>query len=371
MAWIESHQELATHPKTKRLATQLGVSLPAAIGHLHLLWYWALTHAEDGDLTGYSVQEIAAECQWSGDPDHFVEGLVSCGGGIKSGAGFLERDAEGNLCIHDWMLYAGRLLNQRENNARRVRVWRSKARSPRPVAEPVQAAAPAPTPEPAAEASTKQDATAAAEPVPGDTSPAEAAAEPVAASQGEASEPVACDVPVTYGLRTHNVHACNVATVPNRTVPDRTHASSAPSVPTPSAPARASPEAHRLAELLRGCIVANHPTARCARDDPALLPRWAREVERLLRVDGRSPPEVERVIRWCQADAFWRANILSPAKLRQKWDTLWLQMQRPNRQERGYATVIRGTDRAGPDPGAYTNLDGSPKHISELLGAEP
>ena len=42
MAWIESHQELWRHPKTKKLARLLGVSVPTVVGHLHGIWYWAL-----------------------------------------------------------------------------------------------------------------------------------------------------------------------------------------------------------------------------------------------------------------------------------------------------------------------------------------
>jgi hypothetical protein len=59
MAWLESHQDLRDHPKTARLRRRLGVSLPAAIGHLHLLWWWALTYADDGDLSGYDPDVIA------------------------------------------------------------------------------------------------------------------------------------------------------------------------------------------------------------------------------------------------------------------------------------------------------------------------
>jgi len=40
--YIQSHEEIATHPKTRRLARALGISLPTVIGHLHLLWWWCL-----------------------------------------------------------------------------------------------------------------------------------------------------------------------------------------------------------------------------------------------------------------------------------------------------------------------------------------
>ena len=51
MAWIESHQELRHHYKTKRLARELKVTVAAAIGHLHCLWWWAIDFAPDGDLS--------------------------------------------------------------------------------------------------------------------------------------------------------------------------------------------------------------------------------------------------------------------------------------------------------------------------------
>jgi hypothetical protein len=66
MPWIESHTELARHPKTLRLARRLGVSLPAAIGHLHLLWWWALEYAPDGNLAVFSDEEVAQACCWEG-----------------------------------------------------------------------------------------------------------------------------------------------------------------------------------------------------------------------------------------------------------------------------------------------------------------
>lgn len=44
--------------------------------------------------------------------------------------------------------------------------------------------------------------------------------------------------------------------------------------------------------------------------------------------DGHTPDQIERAIRWCQADTFWRCNILSAAKLRENYDKLRLSAQR-------------------------------------------
>ena len=41
----------------------------------------------------------------------------------------------------------------------------------------------------------------------------------------------------------------------------------------------------------------------------------------------RTPEEIEKVMRWSQADSFWRCNILSAAKLCDKFDQLTLKMK--------------------------------------------
>jgi len=61
---------------------------------------------------------------------------------------------------------------------------------------------------------------------------------------------------------------------------------------------------------------------------PQVSKRWVDEMEKILRLDGRSANQVRAAISWCQGDAFWKANILSPTKLRQKYDQLRLQAQR-------------------------------------------
>lgn len=84
----------------------------------------------------------------------------------------------------------------------------------------------------------------------------------------------------------------------------------------------------QLAVLLRDLILARQPKAREKR---AKMADWARDIERLIHIDGHSPEEIEAVIQWCQADPFWQANIRSGKKLREKYDTLEAQMKRPAR----------------------------------------
>ena len=56
-------------------------------------------------------------------------------------------------------------------------------------------------------------------------------------------------------------------------------------------------------------------------------PLGARIFEKLIRLDKRTPEEVESVIAWCKSKGnFWIPNIMSGKKLREKFPTLFAQM---------------------------------------------
>ncbi|MHA6481087.1 DnaD domain-containing protein [Paenibacillus sp. strain BS8-2] len=119
MAWIESHQELARHPKTRKLSRKLGISIPAAIGHLHMLWWWAIDYAQDGDLSNFDPDDIADALDWPNDANQLIAALID--------SGFIDRvgEGEGTLVVHDWFDYAGRLVDKRVQNRERKRKSRA------------------------------------------------------------------------------------------------------------------------------------------------------------------------------------------------------------------------------------------------------
>jgi hypothetical protein len=102
MVWLQSHQELRSHPKTVKAARMLGVSLPTMVGHLHLLWWWALDHAPDGDLSKFDAEDIVMGAQFDGPGTAFVKALQACG--PKGRHGFLTDD----YLLHDWNEYGGK-----------------------------------------------------------------------------------------------------------------------------------------------------------------------------------------------------------------------------------------------------------------------
>lgn len=66
---------------------------------------------------------------------------------------------------------------------------------------------------------------------------------------------------------------------------------------------------------------------------PTITKAWLIDMERLMRLDGRNPVQIERVIRWLYSDAdaiaqFWSPNVRSPATLRAKWDQMAEQYNR-------------------------------------------
>ncbi|MBN1225004.1 MAG: hypothetical protein JXB23_17280 [Candidatus Aminicenantes bacterium] len=88
-------------------------------------------------------------------------------------------------------------------------------------------------------------------------------------------------------------------------------------------------EPYRLAQLLLSLIRNQSPQFK----QPDLK-KWATHIDRAIRIDGRTPSELERVIRWCQNDHFWRSNILSTNKLREKFDQLAIKMNSHNKNDR-------------------------------------
>ncbi len=61
---------------------------------------------------------------------------------------------------------------------------------------------------------------------------------------------------------------------------------------------------------------------------PQVTERWVTACRLMVERDGRTPDQIRRAIDWCQADEFWRANVMSMPKLREKYDQMRLQAKR-------------------------------------------
>jgi phage replication O-like protein O len=81
-----------------------------------------------------------------------------------------------------------------------------------------------------------------------------------------------------------------------------------------------------LSQLLSGLILKNNPSNRELSNEKIknTIPKWALEIDKILRIDKRPAAEIRMVIEWSQADSFWRTNILSASSLRKQYDKLKL-----------------------------------------------
>lgn len=116
--YVVSDITLGRHYKTTRVAHQLEISLPEVVGHLHYLWWWCIEFCEDGDLSGFTVEDVAEAARWPGDPVEFFNALASCGN--PGHYGFIEVQ-DGRTLIHDWWEYAGRYVEMKTANRNRQR----------------------------------------------------------------------------------------------------------------------------------------------------------------------------------------------------------------------------------------------------------
>lgn len=94
-------------------------------------------------------------------------------------------------------------------------------------------------------------------------------------------------------------------------------------------------EQYKLALFIRQCVLENLPGAKVPDSSPDKLKRWAYDVDLMLRIDKRSYEEIRQLMDWAHRDSFWKANILSPGKLREKWDTLVAHRKRDADRVRG------------------------------------
>jgi len=110
MAWIEVHQHLKEHRKTRKFKNLMGITRAQAIGHLIMLWLWGIDNTDDcGIIMDADYDDIAIACDYHEDSQLIVSALIT--------SGFLEKDEkEGKLFIHDFEDYIGKLKEQKKRH---------------------------------------------------------------------------------------------------------------------------------------------------------------------------------------------------------------------------------------------------------------
>lgn len=85
----------------------------------------------------------------------------------------------------------------------------------------------------------------------------------------------------------------------------------------------ADSEAYLLAKFLEKCITENNPKFP---QNERQRQRWAKDFDLMLRIDKIDADDIAAAIEWSQNDNFWRSNILSGKKLREKYQQLAMKM---------------------------------------------
>jgi len=111
MAWIEVHQELFSHPKVARTAKVLKKDYATTLGYLVSLWLWAAAYARDGELSGFSNDEIATACN--------ADGGLNIKKALQETQWIDEKD--GKLSLHDWKKHGVRILEESKRRMRKSR----------------------------------------------------------------------------------------------------------------------------------------------------------------------------------------------------------------------------------------------------------
>lgn len=94
-------------------------------------------------------------------------------------------------------------------------------------------------------------------------------------------------------------------------------------------------DVERLCQHLADAITSNGSKR------PTITKSWRDAARLLLDKDGRTEQQAHDAIAWCQRDEFWRANILSMPKLREKYDQLRLAATRAPNGHNGSTTNNR------------------------------
>lgn len=104
------------------------------------------------------------------------------------------------------------------------------------------------------------------------------------------------------------------------------------------------------------------------------LHNWCDEMRKIIELDKRDKSEVSKLIRWVQTDDFEKANVLSPTKLRKRYDALKIKMLTPIKKKESREKVPDWFGKKDDEPALKTkavvmDIEEERKRLrQELLG---
>lgn len=92
--------------------------------------------------------------------------------------------------------------------------------------------------------------------------------------------------------------------------------------------------------LIRSCI-AVFPNSKVPRTEDEKR-KWAIEIERMKRLDGRSEADIIEALTYATTDGFWKSNIRSTKKFREKFETLIVQSRAKKTRDQQTGSRLHG-----------------------------
>jgi hypothetical protein len=155
----------------------------------------------------------------------------------------------------------------------------------------------------------------------------------------EAADQDSCNSPEDYRRTPENLQSAPEDDAPEQGAGSREQGKGIEGNSEPSASDETSPrlDVERVCQHLAAVI------EKGGGKKPRITKTWRNDVRLLLDVDEVTPEQAIAAIDWAHADDFWQAHILSPGKLRAKYETLRRQAQAQQRKQRpaGPATAPR------------------------------
>jgi hypothetical protein len=84
----------------------------------------------------------------------------------------------------------------------------------------------------------------------------------------------------------------------------------------------------RATKYLIDLMIKNNPKVKVPKPETKQFEVWCESMDKLHRIDKMSWDDIKTIVDFSQNDQFWQSNILSTSKLREKKDTLILQLSR-------------------------------------------
>lgn len=99
------------------------------------------------------------------------------------------------------------------------------------------------------------------------------------------------------------------------------------------------------------------------------LQKWSDDMRKLVDIDKRDPKQISDVISWTTRNSFWQSNILSASKLREKYDSLSIQMKKESLQgggNRGKSFYNPKRSSGIPQDELESLYEGSPVRVQQM-----